>query len=162
MFAVRYATLTALVVWIGGMAVIGLLVAPTTFGVLEAADHEAGRVLAGTLFGELLRRFHLVMYACGAIVCVGLLLMKFVGPPPRAFPVRVGLAVVMLGLALYSGIPVSRELAQIQAGIEGPVNRLPDTDARRIRFDALHRSSTLSMTLSIGLGLVSLFWYARE
>lgn len=162
MFAVRYATLTALVVWVGGMALVGLLVAPTTFGVLEAADPEGGRVLAGALFGELLRRFHLVMYACGAVVCVGLLLMKFVGPPPRAFTLRVALAAVMLGLALYSGIPVSRELAQIQAGVAGPINRLPGTDARRLRFDALHRTSTLLMTISMGLGLVSLFWYARE
>jgi hypothetical protein len=93
---------------------------------------------------------------------VGLLLMKFVGPPPRAFVVRVGLAVVMLGLALYSGISVSHEIAQIQAGVVGPVSRLAETDARRIRFDALHKTSTLLMTISMGMGLVSLFWYARE
>jgi uncharacterized membrane protein len=162
MFAVRYAALVALVLWVGGMCTLGLVVAPSTFRVLQAADPTNGRLLAGAVFGEVLRLFHYLSYACGAIVLVCLFMMKFIGPPPHAFVARSGIVVVMLLLAVYSGVPVTRELARVQAGVSGPVNRLPESDPRRIRFDRLHRTSTALMTVNIGLGLVLLFWYSRE
>ena len=70
---VRYAALAALVVWIG--ATLDRL-APDAF-----------------------RQTHLVAYLCGAIVLVALVVIKLVGPPPRAFPIRVALVVVMLAIA---------------------------------------------------------------
>ena len=82
MLAVRYAALAALVVWLGGMLTI--------------------EIVGGTLDGDTLGRFHLVAYACGAIVFICLFVMKFVGPPPRGFVPRVGIVTVMLGLELYS------------------------------------------------------------
>jgi hypothetical protein len=160
--AVRYLALVALVVWLGGMVVLSLLVAPATFGVLAASDAVSGRLLAGAVFGEILRRFHLLAYACGAILIVCLFVIKFIGPPPHGFLVRVGIVAVMLALALYSGVPVSRGIAQIQSQVSGPISRLPDTDPRRIRFDRLHLMSTTLMTVNMGLGFVLLFWYARE
>jgi hypothetical protein len=160
--AVRYLALVALVVWLGGMVVLGLLVAPSTFSVLQGADPASGRLLAGAVFGEILRRFHLLAYACGAILIVCLFVIKFIGPPPYGFLVRVGIVAVMLALALYSGVPVSRGIAQIQSQVSGPISRLPDTDPRRVRFDRLHRMSTMLMTVNMGLGFVLLFWYARE
>jgi hypothetical protein len=160
--AVRYLALAALVVWLGGMVVLGLLVAPTTFGVLQASDPVSGLMLAGVVFGEILRRFHLLAYACGAILFVCLFVIKFIGPPPHGFAVRVGIVALMLGLALYSGVPVSREIAQLQSQVSGPISRLPETDPLRVRFDRLHWMSTMLMTLNVGLGSVLLFWYARE
>ena len=44
----------------------------------------------------------------------------------------------MLALAWYSGVPVAGEIARIQAQVSGPMNALPDTDRRRIRFNRLH------------------------
>ena len=162
MLAVRYLALVALVVWLGGMAVLGSIVAPSTFRVLQAIDPGNGRVLAGALFGEVLGRFHLVAYACGAILVVCLFVMKFVGPPPRAFAIRAAIVAVMLALALYSGIPVTREIARVQSELSGPVSELPEQDARRLRFDQLHRTSTALMAVNMGFGLILLFWYARE
>jgi hypothetical protein len=162
MFVIRYVALAALVVWLGGMIALGLLVAPSTFRVLQASDAVNGRILAGAVFGEILRLFHFVAYVCGAVLMVCLLAMKFIGPPPHAFLLRIGLVVLMLALAVYSGVPVTRELAGIQSQVSGPVNRLPDDDPRRTRFDRLHRTSTLLMTVNIGLGLVLLLWYVRE
>jgi uncharacterized membrane protein len=162
MLAIRYLALMALVVWLGGMVILGLLVAPSTFGVLQAADPANGRALAGAVFATILRRFHYVAYACGAILYLSLFVMKFVGPPPQAFVARAVIVFVMLVVALYSGVPVTRELQQIQTQVAGPVSRLPETDERRVRFDQLHRRSTMLMTLNMGLGLVLLFWYARE
>jgi hypothetical protein len=162
MIVVRYAALAALVVWLGGMVVLGLLVAPSTFRVLQAYDPVAGRVLAGALFGTILRQFHLLAYVCGSVILLSLLTLKLVGPPPRAFPVRAAIVVVMLAVAVYSGVPVTREIVQIQSQVSGPMNKLPETDPRRIRFDRLHALSTTLMTINMALGLVLLFWYVRE
>jgi hypothetical protein len=162
MLAIRYLALAALVVWLGGMVVLSLIVAPTTFRVLQEADSSGGRALAATLFGHLLSQFDLLAYTCGGVVMVALFVMKFLGPPPAAFVVRAAIVAAMLAIAVYSGVPVSREIARIQAGVAQPVDDLPAADPRRLRFDALHRTSTTLMTVNLGLGLVLLFWYARE
>ena len=70
MLAVRYVALGALVIWLGGMVTVA--------------------------FPDVMRRFHLVAVACGAVIVVSLFVMKFVGPPPQAFIPRVALTVLML------------------------------------------------------------------
>jgi hypothetical protein len=67
---VRYVALAALVVWLGGTI--------------------------QTLSGELGRHVTAIAYACGGVMLIALLIMKFVGPPPRAFFVRIALVAVML------------------------------------------------------------------
>ena len=81
MFAVRYVALAALVVWVGGM--IGTSVVPS----------------------------HVVAYACGGIILACLLVMKFVGPPPRAFKPRVAIVVLMLAVAAFAGTTLPYALA---------------------------------------------------
>ena len=164
MLLIRYIALTVLVIWLGGMIVLGLLVAPSTFGVLQASapDPGSGRMLAGTVFGEILRRFHLLAYGCGAILLACLFIMKFIGPPPQAFVARAALVTLMLELAIYSGVPVSREITKLQSQVSEPISALSQTDARRIRFDRLHSLSTTLMTINMGLGVVLLYWYVRE
>ena len=75
MFVVRVLHLLALAVWLGGMAVLGAVVAPSTFQVLQAREAMAGRVLAGAVFGAALDRFQFVAYACAAVVLITLGLM---------------------------------------------------------------------------------------
>jgi len=70
---VRYVALAALVVWLGGT--------------IAALDGESTRHLA------------MVSYICGGVMLVGLFAMKFVGPPPHAFVVRVALVSAMLAVA---------------------------------------------------------------
>src|SRR5205085_12245906 len=50
MLALRYVYVLALVVWLGGMLILGALVAPTTFEILQANGGSQGRELAGVLF----------------------------------------------------------------------------------------------------------------
>lgn len=69
---VRYVALAALVVWLGGT--------------LQAAGGDLGRHAPA------------IAYACGAVMLVSLFVMKFVGPPPHGFVVRVALVLVMLGV----------------------------------------------------------------
>jgi len=162
MIAVRYAALIALVVWLGGMVVLGLLVAPSTFRVLQGHEGAAGRILAGAVFGDILRQFYVLAYLCGGIILGSLIVLKLVGPPPHGFPARAAIVAVMLGVAVYAGVPVAREIASVQAQVSGPMSELPDGDPRRVRFDRLHATSTTLMTVNMLLGLVLLYWYVRE
>jgi hypothetical protein len=75
---VRYLTLAALVVWLGG----------TVYA----------------LGADLFRRPELVAYGCGAAMLIGLLIMKFVGPPPRGFRIRAALVVAMLATAAVASV----------------------------------------------------------
>jgi len=106
MIVVRYATLVALVIWLAAMM--------------------------GEPFGGSFQRAHLIGYACGATTVVGLFVLKFMGPPPIAFVIRTGLAVLMLAFALGSTAVGNRDL------------------------------SAVLTTVNIGLGFVLLIWYVRE
>jgi hypothetical protein len=68
--AVRYVALAALVVWLAA--------------------------LAGALAGDALRHIHFVSAACGGVIVLSLIAMKFIGPPPRAFLPRIAIVAVML------------------------------------------------------------------
>ena len=82
MFVVRYLALAALVAWLGGTILL----------VSEGAG--PGR----------LPPFEMMAAACGLIIVACLVVMKFVGPPPEAFPIRVVLAFVMTAVALFGGM----------------------------------------------------------
>lgn len=162
MRSLRYVYVLALVLWLGGMAVAGLVVAPTTFSVLEAWNPSTGRVLAGNVFGEVLARMNLIAYAAGAIMLVVLTVQRLLGPRPRAYGIRAGLIVIMLALTAYSGLLAAPRIDQLQAEAPGAMNQLPPDDPRRIEFDWLHRLSTSLVTATIVGGLVLLGWETRE
>ena len=70
MLALRLVYVLALAVWLGGMTILGAVVAPTIFQTMQAADPESGRALAGLAFGAMLARFHYVAYGCGVLLLV--------------------------------------------------------------------------------------------
>ena len=162
MLALRYVYVLALVVWLGGMVLLGALVAPTTFEVLQANEPVAGRALAGDLFGAILSRFHYVAYAAGAILLVTLAVMAILGPRPASYAIRSAIIVVMLGVAVYSGFVVLRRVEAIQLEVGRLPSQLPAGDARRTEFDALHLLSTRLMLFDMLGALVLLYWEARE
>jgi len=82
MLVVRYVTLTALVVWLGGLVTLRLLTSPSS---------------------DIVRQFQFVGYACGALMLVGLVVLKFVGPPPAGYIPRLALVAVMLAVATSAG-----------------------------------------------------------
>jgi uncharacterized membrane protein len=162
MLALRYVYVLALAVWLGGMILLGAIVAPATFQVLQAAMPDAGRALAGDVFGTMLARFHYVAYAAGALLIVTLFAMRLLGPRPHGVGVRVAIVTAMLASALYSGLVVSAQIDAVQQESAGLPSRLPETDARRIRFDELHQLSTRLMLLNIVGAFALLYWEARE
>jgi hypothetical protein len=162
MRSLRYLYVLALVLWLGGMAVAGFVVAPTTFGVLEAWDPSAGRVLAGQVFGAVLQRVHLIGYVAAVVMFVVLTILRMLGPRPMHYGIRVGLLGLMLALMLYSGQVLAPRIDQLQAEVTGPMNQLPAGDSRRVEFDQLHSLSTTLVTATLLGGLVLLAWETRE
>ena len=162
MLVLRYIYVLALVVWLGGMVVLGAIVAPATFQVLQSIEPVTGRALAGEVFGVALARFHLVAYAAGGLLLVTLAAMALLGPRPAAYKIRSALAAGMLAVALYSGRVVLARLTAIQQEVGGLPSRLPDGDGRRVQFDALHLLATRLMLLNMAGALVLLYWEAKE
>lgn len=162
MFALRYAYVLALVVWLGGMLTLGALVAPTTFEVLQASDPDKGRTMAGELFGTTLARFHLVAYGAGAVLLLSLAAGAVLGPRPPAFAARCAIVAAMLGITLYSGLVVLAGMDALQAEAGALPSTLSVGDPRRVRFDELHGLATRLMLVTVAGALVLLYWEARE
>ena len=162
MLALRYLYVLALVAWLGGMVVLGTIVAPATFQVLQVSAPDTGRALAGDLFGQILARFHYIAYAAGGTLLISILAMALLGPRPRAFALRVSIISVMLLVALYSGLIVLPTIDSIQLEAGRLPSLLPALDTRRIRFDDLHQLSTRLMMANIAGALMLLYWEARD
>lgn len=162
MFALRFIALLTLVVWVGGLLALGTIAAPSLFDVLAITQPDGGRMLAGALFGEILRRFHMVSYAAGALLLGTLILRRVLGPAPRRFAWRAGFATVMLAASVYSGIVVAGRIAQIQASIGAAPSTLPEGDARRIEFGRLHGLSTALELVPLLGGLMLIYWEIKE
>jgi hypothetical protein len=114
------------------------------------------------VFTSILERFHYIAYGSGALLLMTLALMAVLGPRPRGLAVRIGLIVGMLAVALYSGAFVLRSADAIRLEVGGLPSRLPEGDARRVRFDELHLLSTRLMMVNMVGALALLFWEARE
>lgn len=157
MLALRYAGVVALSLWVGGLLALGAVVAPSTFDILAARHVADGRLLAGAIFGEALRRFHLLSYACGFVLLATLLVRRVLGPRPTMFAARLAIVLGMLAATAYVGFVVSAKIARVQAEIVGPPSSLPDGDPRRVEFGRLHAMATgLEMVPILG-GLLLLF-----
>jgi len=133
MLALRYVYGLALAIWLGGMVVLGALVAPTTFEALQTGVPETGRALAGDVLGKTIARFHYVGFACGGALVVTLAAMALLGPRPSGFAFRLVLSGVMLLVALYAGFAIIGEM-----------------DATRL------------MMVNVAGALVLLYWEARD
>ena len=161
MLALRYAALLALVVWVGGLTTLGAVVASAAFDVLGASG-AAGRQQAGALFGEILRRFHLITYGCGAVILISLMTRAVLGPRPRRFAIRLSIAGVMVAASAWLGLIVGPQIERTRSEIGGSVASLPATDTRRETFERLHVLSTRLEMVPLFGGLALLFWELKD
>ena len=158
----RYLYVVALVSWVGGLIVAGAIVAPSVFGVLQGWNAAEGRVLAGQVFGEVLLRLTWLSYAMGALMFITLTLHRLLGARPVKYGVRVGIMALMLVMMFATGWYIIPQVNAIQAQVGGPVNALPESDARRAEFDRLHGLSNILFSITALGGLALCFWEARE
>jgi uncharacterized protein DUF4149 len=162
MLALRYAALLILVIWIGGLIALGAIAAPAIFDVLSAREAADGRLLAGAVFGETLRRFHLVTYAAGGLLLLTLLVRGVLGPRPKRFGWRLGLALLMLLATITSGWFVAGRITRLQQTMTVAPSRLPADDPRRLEFGRLHALSTGLQLVPLLGGLVLIYWELKE
>jgi hypothetical protein len=162
MLALRYAALLGIVVWVGGLFALGAIAAPAVFDVVATRQLPEGRLLAGAIFGEILRRFHLVSYICGVAVPVSLTARAVLGPRPRRFGLRVGVALMMLAAAGYSGLVLSPRIERLQQSVGVAPSSLAQDDPRRIEFGRLHGLSISVQIVPLLGGLLLLFFESRD
>lgn len=162
MLALRYVALLTLVVWIGGLVALGGIAAPSIFDVLASRQIADGRLLAGAVFGEILRRFTLVSYAAGGVLLLTLLVRRILGPRPQRFAWRAGLVTLMLAATAYGGIVVASRIRALQHEIGAAPSTLPDGDPRRVEFGRLHGLSTALQLVPLLGGLALMFWEIKE
>jgi hypothetical protein len=162
MLALRYAAVVALTVWVGGLLALGAIAAPSIFDVVALRHVIEGRLLAGAIFGETLRRFHLLSYGAAAVLLISLLARAVLGPRPRRFAARFAVAFVMTAAAAYAGIVLAPRIARTQAEIGVAPSTLPETDPRRVEFDRLHGTSSGLLLVPLAGGLLLLFWELKD
>jgi len=154
----RYVALLALVVLVGGLVALGAVAAPATFDVMAARQIPDGRLLAGAVFGEVLRRFFWVSCGAAVVVFLSLAARRVLGPKPRHAGVRAAILVLMTAATLYAGIVVAGRIASLQATMAVAPSSLPASDPRRVEFGRLHGlSSGLQLVPLVG-GLALIFW----
>lgn len=162
MVVLRYAYVLALVVWVGGLLTAGAFVAPSLFGTLQAEAGAQGRMLAGAAFGEVLRRLLLVGDVAGLVMIVGMTILRLLGPKPISYGIRAVLLGAMLLANAYTAHVLLPEAESLRREINAPMASISDTDPRRVRFDQLHRLSTMLVTAIALTGVVVAAWEARE
>jgi len=164
MLVLRFATVLAIAVWIGGLLALGAVAAPAIFDVVALRQVPDDRLLAGAIFGEVLRRFHLVSYGCGALMLMSFVTRAVLGPRPRRFSLRLTVATLMLAASLYSGMVLSSRIARVQheIGVSTSPSSLPATDPRRLAFGRLHGQSTLIQLVPLIGGVVLMLFELKD
>lgn len=149
--------IVAITIWVGGMAALSFIAAPAIF---QTATSREG---AGKTFGMILRRFHPVMYACGILILAAGAMRWVAVPRLYASEVtRYVIALIMLGLAVFSGLVVSGKLEKLRAGMPTGIDRVPKDDPRRVEFNRLHALSTTLMAFNLMLGLALAILFAVD
>jgi hypothetical protein len=158
MSALRFLSLLLLALWIGGLAVLAGIAAPTIFNVLQAHDPVAGRTLAGDVFGAVFARFQHASWIAGGLLLGLLAIRAALGPRPRYTGARVLVVLLMLAASVGAALIVAPRIDRLRASVTGSISNLPDTDARKIEFNRLHGFSSGLMLFSLAAGL-GLLWF---
>jgi hypothetical protein len=163
MLALRYAAVVALALWLGGLVALGGIAAPSIFDITAfRVDGAAGRLLAGAIFGETLRRFHLLSYVTAAVLLLSLLVRAVLGPRPRRFAIRFSIAFLMAAATVYAGFFLAPQIARLQSVIGTAPSTLADADPRRVEFERLHGTSSAVELVPLAGGLLLLFWELKD
>jgi uncharacterized membrane protein len=149
-FLLRFTSLFALSLWVGGGAAISFLAAPAVF---EAAS---SRQQAGDIVGRILRRFELYVLIVGPIAAAAVL-GELSGTPGAASALTLKLALIcaMIGLALYSRFAIFPEVHKLREAM-GNIDQVPADDRRRKVFGRLHGLSVLCLLGELLFGALAI------
>jgi len=138
---------TALGIWVGGMAILGFIVAPTVFRTVPS------RLQAGTIFGSILERFGPMQIGLAILCLAALVALRLLGGlPNRAALIRFGGIVVMLTLVLISHCYLAPAIVREREGIVN-FDSIPAGTPQKAVFDRLHRTSVQLAVASLAIGV---------
>lgn len=152
----RFLQLLSLTVWLGGILYFAFVVAPALFGTLPT------RHLAGLVVTRSLAMLHTIGIGAGLVFLFASITQFYLstGVPQLLAPRHI-LVVVMLLLTFGSQFAVAPRMTMLRAEM-GEIDKVAPEDARRVRFNQLHRWSTALETVVLVLGLVALWLLARD
>jgi len=139
----------SLAIWVGGTFLV-VLAAPVVFRQIPSRD------LAGSVFGEILRRFEAVKQILSLLLVIGV----FVGLEQQGGVSRsqiVGIVAIFVAIAtnVYLSMVLRPRMNYFRMKVGSFDTAAPDDPFRR-RFDALHRRSTRVLTLGWIAAIVAL------
>src|ERR1044071_9769418 len=85
MVLLRYVALLGLVLWVGGLFALGAIAARAAIDEMAARQIADGRLLAGAVFGEILRRFFIVSSIAAGVIFLSLVARRILRPQTRRF-----------------------------------------------------------------------------
>jgi hypothetical protein len=130
--AVRFVFLATLGAWVGVMAFLSFVVAPTAFAVLEAPR-------AGDLVGALFPRYYATGVSLGVAALGAALFLQRRGANRRAWTLVVASLVAATGVTAYAGGIVQPQARRLRAALHAPA---AGTEVRA-QFAAAHRTAVV-------------------
>jgi MFS family permease len=137
--------------WVGAMWVVGYVVAPTLFAMLE-------RSVAGDVAGRLFGYVSMIGFICGGLL---LFLALFLDRrrPGWLRSWNIWILAAMLSITIFNELLVSSQLAELRLAAGG--EWVPDTPLQR-RFAKLHGVASALFVVNSLLGLVLLVRWGRS
>jgi D-alanyl-lipoteichoic acid acyltransferase DltB (MBOAT superfamily) len=146
-----------LAIWLGGMFLFSMVLAPTAFAVLPTRD------LAGLMVGTTLQKVNIISCSC-IVLLVLLTLLSFVLKKKRPRLHRhilIVFALISLSIALYAGLGIDPRMHTLRTRIQTFSNQMPD-DPLRLEFDRLHRRSVNLFGINLVLGVLILGLWVKD
>lgn len=158
MVIIRFLMLLSLVLWVGGIAFLAFVLAPTVFqpGLLPS------RHLAGAVVGQSLNILHWMGLTCGLVFLVSSMALSRVATGVMSpFTARNLLIYAMIALTLISMLAISTRMFELRNAMV-VVDNVPPDDARHVEFNRLHAWSTRIESTVLLLGLAVIYLTARR
>ncbi len=137
--------------WVGSIAFMSFIVAPTLF-------RELPKEIAGDFISKLFPHYYTLGYICGSLSFITLFLKGILDKPFPWF--RLLLLIVMLGCSVYAGTKVHPEAHMLKTVVKSMEDG-PEKETKQKEFGALHKKSVLlnSMVFLAGVLVIAITAY---
>lgn len=158
MTVLRFFMLLSLVVWVGGIIFFAFVLAPTVFspGILPS------RQLAGNVVNRALPVLHWIGVASGLVfIITSMAYARLSTGSTEPLAARHLLIYAMIILTLVSQFAIGGRMAALRTNM-GVIDDIRQDDPRRVEFNRLHQWSTRVEGTVLVLGLIALYFTARN
>ena len=151
----RFLKMLVLGLWLGSIFFFAAVVAPAAFGVLPS------HYLAGLVVSRSLAHLHWLGTAFGLLFLLSSFIIAFVEGGRNPFHPSNFLAVVMIGLTLFTHYTVEKKMLALRESM-GVIDTVAKDDPRRVEFNHLHKYSTGLESAVFVVGLALLFFTVKH